>query len=349
MSELCGINGNGYYNWGDGPCFPWQSPAVTSDPPEKNKPKRSKLRSEAAFVKATKNSLVCSLNDISLPIIDMERPEPKKTPLTKQKDLKSVDAIMGIMARTALYFGKEFNTRDALYIVDTMVQVARLVPKDIMNKTVSGRNGTLKIYFQNSADLPWGMKLGARISNVVGFYSGGDNSIVVLSDLTKYTHREMKRLSMPSWESYKDLMLTIFFHELGHAIYFNVAVGPRPPQLRWYEQIPIAGAGFRGRKKEKDVHWFFDKLVRLFPRQPSFVSYHSGLPNGAELFADSFTYWAYLKVHGKTIDYRRASGTFPHGSCARAAVETLYTIDKFMASNGDHAFFENWQGPFSRR
>jgi hypothetical protein len=127
-------------------------------------------------------------------------------------------------------------------------------------------------------------------------------------------------------------------HELGHAVYFNSALRPS----HWTEEIPIIGIISKYRN---DGQPFFHKLFGLYPKPPSFLSYANGLPNGEELFADSFTYWAYLIVHSKTIDYQKAIRTYPQGSCGRAAIDTLYVMDRFIGRDGDYTFFKNWRGP----
>lgn len=346
MSEICGINGNGYYNWGDGPCFPVPDSTVSSNPSAKKKTEISKPPSRMASVKTRKHYLVCSIDDTTLPIIEIESQRAVKEPVPINKDGKGAGTVSNNKRKSGIYFGNEVSIKDQQYIFSILGRVTRLIPPGISNRTVFGRNGTLKAYFMSSAQLPWSVRLKMKVMDVLGFYSN-ENVIVVLTDLNRSTHHSMIKLpSMRSWVSPVDLMLTSFFHELGHAIYFNNSAPTVPAASKWYEQIPIIGAGFKEKNIEKGINNFFNKLFGLYPKPPSFFSYQSGIPNGEELFADSFSYWAYLKAHGKNIDYRRASGIFPHGSCARSAVETLYTIEKFMANDGDQAFFENIKGPF---
>lgn len=335
MSEICGINGNGYYDWRREACFYSPNSAVTTYTAANKTTEASNPGVEMSIGKVQKKATkVCRIYNIPLPFKDTENSQPEKIPEPNHRDLKQIDTNGDGKLKLPIKFEKDVEAKDQQYIIKVMDYIFSLIPQGINNKVLFGRKGLLKIYLGSSSNLSPADRLSVQNNKFGGFYEIGKNEIRVFPDIC----RSFQNKQVGADRDFAlGCMVTGMVHELGHAVYFNAALRPS----HWTEEIPIIGIIHKYRN---DGQSLFRKLFGLYPKPPSFLSYPNGLPNGEELFADSFTYWAYLKVHGKTIDYQKAIRTFPKGSCGRAAVETLYTIDRFLESDGEHTFFTNWHG-----
>ena len=336
MSEICGINGNGYYDWGREACFYSQNSAVITDLTTNKKPATTNMRNEMSANKAQNDQKVCRIYDTLLPVINSKDSNSKKDPVPNQPDLKRIDTNGDGKFKLPIHYGKEVGPRDRQSINNMMDYIFHLIPQGILGKILYGRKGPLKIYIESSSNLSPATRSYVQNKKVGGLYGIHNNEIFVFSDICQSFQNKQKGKA-------KNLalgcMVTGMVHELGHAVYFNAAL--RQPS-HWSEDIPIIGIIHKYRN---DGQPLFRKLFGLYPKPPSFLSYPNGLPNGEELFADSFTYWAYLIVHSKTIDYQKAIRTYPQGSCGRAAIDTLYVMDRFIGRDGDYTFFKNWRGP----
>ena len=334
MSGICGINGNGYYDWGREACFSLPNSAVPTDLTTNKKAVPTNLRNEMSANKAQNNKKVCRIYDIPLPIKDAEGSQSKKGPVPNQPDLKRIDTNGDGKLKLPIHFGKEVGPRDRQSINNIMDYIFHLIPQGILRKILYGQKGPLKISIESSSNLSSATRSYVKNKKANGLYGIHNNEIFVFSDICQSLQNEQggKAQNFALW-----CMVTGMVHEIGHAVYFNAALRPS----HWTEEIPIIGIIHKYRN---DGQPFFRKLFGLYPKPPSFLSYPNGLPNGEELFADSFTYWAYLKVHGKTIDYQKAVRIFPQRSCGGAAAETLYVMDRFLESDGKDTFFKNWRG-----
>jgi hypothetical protein len=334
MSLTCGINGSGYYNWEAGYCFFRSNTFLVAN---------ERFESEGnALLKGSKK---CDIQSIQLPLNEIEKPWGDKTYASMIQTEKRISYASDGMIRSPVLFGKDIKSsiffsksvpnevRKDLSIM--MARIYDFIPNEILRKVVLGRERMLIISVESSNDLPSNERKYLNKRDISGKYNIKTNEIVVYYDIA--VKRKSKKESEGKEDMRAILTLLSVLHEFGHAIYFNAIIRP----ASWAEGVPIVGGIFSHLRYRST---FFKQQLSTYPAPPSFISYGKGVPNEKELFADMFTYYMFLKITGKTIDYQKAKRELALPSCGRSLVETIYAIDKFFASNGDPSIFTNWRG-----
>ncbi len=198
--------------------------------------------------------------------------------------------------------------------------------KELWNRLVQVLQGVDRRILQGiSKKIPLSIQIGSRNiferdypkrkneeKSVMGAYFRESNKIFVFSDRLLNTKAQGgKNKAERVYSVYQHAL----FHELGHAIYYQMLNG---------------------------VHFIFDHIWRKFPHPPLFVIQENGIsfsfpdkkgaPNASELFAEGFREIYSRRLAGRSIDYKKAKEENANNHCLIATIESFETTEQFMSA-----------------